>query len=115
MELGLELLGNHPTVSALKMTSLEGLTPSKIEIFVGTKSSPEHVWKPIEGKESETDAYSSALWKRLGFVKFRVGGEVSQRETKTVAGIETTCHFVKLVIHEPALTGNCQVGLCEVS
>ena len=115
MELGLELLGNHPSVSEIKLTSLEGLTPTKIEIFVGTKSSLEHAWKVDDGNDSKTDEYSTALFKRLGFVKFQVGGKSLQRETKIVAGIDTTCHYVKLVVHEPAMTGNCKVGLCEVS
>ncbi|GMH74674.1 hypothetical protein TL16_g06526 [Triparma laevis f. inornata] len=123
MEVGLELTGNNSSgalVSSLKLTAHETFTPKKIEIFIGVAGEEvEDEDKASPNNRPNQNPYSTALWKRLGFVSFQTGQSESgnrRRETKTVDNINLRCKFLKLIVHEPALTGvECQVGLCSIS
>ncbi|GMH49155.1 hypothetical protein TrVE_jg11121 [Triparma verrucosa] len=117
MEIGLEL-ASGALVSSIRLTAHESLTPEKIELFVGVAG--EEVEEEDEASQVKLNPYSTALWKRLGFVSFQTGAkfetETRRRETKTVENVNLRCKYLKLIVHEPALTGvECQVGLCDIS
>ena len=117
MEIGLEL-ASGALVSSIRLTAHESLTPEKIELFVGVAG--EEVEEEDEASQVKLNPYSTALWKRLGFVSFQTGAkletETRRRETKTVENVNLRCKYLKLIVHEPALMGvECQVGLCDIS
>ena len=115
MEVGVEFQGSSAYLSDLVITCHEALTPSRIELYVGTPASSSaesasmSMSMSMEGvlPEDTGSYYEEAVFERLGYVKFRgcaSGGNGFERETKAINGINLNCRYVKLLIHEPLMS-----------